>query len=95
MPARHASVICWQGSDFSPSFCIIPTQSRGIVAGAVALMAVATTGLAATVTICPNRPSRTPKISANLRARLMARFSACCCIESRFSTRKMGYRAAR
>lgn len=76
MPARQASVIRWQGSDFSPSFCIIPTQSMGIVAAAFALMAVATAGLAATVAICPNRPRMTPKISANLCARLMSAFSA-------------------
>lgn len=78
MPARQASVIRWQGSDSSPSPGIIPAQSIGIVAGAVALMDVATAGLAATVTICPNRPSKTPKISANFRARPIQTFSACC-----------------
>lgn len=88
MPARQATVICWQGSDFSSSPCIIPTQSMGIVASAVSLMAVSTAGLAATVTVCPNRPSKTPKISANLCARLMSIFSTWCRIETRFDIQK-------
>lgn len=76
MPARQVKDICWQGNDFFPSPGIIPAQSMGIVAGAVALMAVATAGLAATVTICPNRLRRTPRMSANLCACLMHTFSA-------------------
>jgi len=69
-PATHASVIRSQGTDLSLSPCIMPTQSIGMVAGAIASIA-AVAGLAAIATVCPKSPSKAAMTSTIFSARLI------------------------
>lgn len=64
MPAMQASVIRLQGTELSPSPRIMAPQSIGIVAGAVASIAVMA-GLAAIATVCPKSPSKAAMTSTN------------------------------